>query len=466
MNPKSAAAAAAAIPAYMDIQPRLGPQSSFTFPAARSFRLKNGLRVVLVPKADLPLVRLRLAMPCGTSSDPHGLAGVSYLTARLLDRGAGKRSALQLSGAQQDLGATISAWADQDNTQLLVSTLRRNLGKSLDLFADMLLRPRLSKAELARLKKEVRARVQQRRAQPAQTGHLALKAAVFGWHPYGRALLPLPDQLGILKSEHLRAFHDSCYRPRGAVLVASGDLSAPELRALLEQRLAGWSGQAPSPKAPAIPPGNPPRLVLIDRPGATQSVIKVGHLCPPRTSKQYAAMELLNTALGGSFTSRLNQNLREKNGFTYGVRSQFLVRRERGLFACSTAVATKDTVPALVEMLHELKGISTRPLTRAELTKARRLLVEEQPGRAETVGGLVAAYADLASHGLPLTRLNSLPKELAGFTSAQLAITARRLIRPGALTIVVVGDLAAIRPALEEAHGKAQLRNTDGKIIK
>ncbi len=453
------------VPAFMNTQPRLGPRGDFAFPRAESFRLKNGLRVVLAPKADLPLVRLKLALPCGTAADRANAGGVAYLTAHMLERGAGKRSALQFSGALQDLGSTVTAWTDQDHALVLVSSLRRNLEQSLDLLADLLLRPRFTGGELARLKKEVRARVQQRRAQPAQTAHLALKSAVFGEHPYGRALLPAPGSLGGIKPAALQAYHGRCYRPRGAVLVAAGDITAQELRALLEARLSAWSGEAPEPGDPPPPPDRGPRLVLVDRPGATQSVIRVGHLCPPRRSREFAMMELLNTALGGSFTSRLNLNLREKHGFTYGARSQFMLRRERGLFAASASVETEDTAAALTEILAELRGMSARPLTRSELSRARQLLVEEQPGRAETVAGLVEAYADLAANGLPLPSLNRFPDQVKAITSSRAAAAARRLIRADQATIVVAGDVAKLRPALEKAHGPAQVRDPDGAVI-
>ena len=460
MTPKTNAA-----PAIMDKQPRLGPPASFSFPPAQRFRLKNGLAVILIPKPDLPLVRIRLAMPGGGGADPAGALGLAHVTANMLERGAGSRAALAFSGALQDLGASLLSWSDQDHAQLELATLRQHLEPALDLLCDALLRPRLAGSELDRLKRQLRGRVTQRRSRPAQIAHLALKAALFGDHPYSRPVLPLPAWIKAITPKQVREFHQAQYRPEGAVLIAAGDITVADLRALLEPRFKAWTGAPPSFERPADPPSRGPRLVLIDRPGATQSVIRVGHLGPGRGTKMYAAMATLNTALGGSFTSRLNQNLREEHGYTYGVNSMFLLRRLGGLFATSTSVETEDTAAALAEILIELKGAVTRPLTRAELTKGQRLLVEEQPARAETVSGLVEAYADLALNGLPLSRLDTFPEQVKALTSEKVTAAARKLVRADAATIVVAGDLAKIRAPLEASYGKAELRDVDGKKI-
>ena len=454
------------IPAFMNKQPRLGPSSSFSFPRAERFRLKSGVRVILIPRRDLPLVRLRVGFDGGASADPVKAPGLAHVTANMLERGAGKLSALAFSGALQDLGASLVSWVDQDHAQLELATLRRNLEPGLDLLADVLLRPRLTGGELDRLKRQLQGRVTQRRAKPAQIAHLAMKAALFGDHPYGRPMLPHPAWLKAITLAQVKRFHQERYRPEGAVIIAAGDITAAELRAMLEQRLAGWEGKPPAPLKPSEPPDTPPRLVLVDRPGATQSVIRVGHLGPARATKMYAAMEALNTALGGSFTSRLNQNLREEHGFTYGVRSMFLTRRVGGMFLTSTSVETEDTAAALVEILKELEGAVSRSLTRAELTKAQRLLVEEQPARAETVAGLVEAHADLVLNGLPLSRLDSLTGEVNALTAEKITAAARRLVRAGEATIVVAGDLAKIREPLEAAYGKAEIRDVDGAVVR
>ena len=454
------------VPAIMNKQPRLGPAASFRFPRAQRFRLKNGLSVILIPKHDLPLVRLRLAFPGGTGADPASAPGLAHVTASMLERGAGARASLEFSGALQDLGATLVSWVDQDHAQLDLATLRRNLEPGLGLLMDALLRPRLTGGELDRLKRQLRGQVTQRRARPAQIAHLALKAALFGDHPYGRPMIPLPTWLPAITPSRVRKFHQARYRPEGGVLIAAGDISTAELRALLEPRMQGWVGAPPALLTPADPPAQGPRLVLVHRPGATQSVIRAGHLGPARGTKMYAAMETLNTVLGGSFTSRLNQNLREDHGYTYGVRSMFLLRRRGGLFVTSTSVETEDTAAALAEILKELRGAVESPLTRTELTKGKRLLVEEQPARAETVAGLLEAHADLALNGLPLTQLDRFPEQVNALTSAQITAAARRLINADKATIVVAGDVDKIGQALEVVYGEIQLRDVDGVRIK
>ena len=207
-------------------------------------------------------------------------------------------------------------------------------------------------------------------------------------------------------------------------------------------------------------------MVLVDRPGATQSVLRLGHLAQSQRAADHAGLRVLNTILGGSFTSRLNQNLREKHGFTYGVRSHFSLMQARGLFSITTTVETKNTAAALREVFRELEILTTREASKRELQKAARLVIEDMPEQAETAGGLVAAYSEVAAHGLPLKRLQLLPGEVNAMDPAGLAALARRVLRPGQLTVVVVGDLAKLQGELKKAYGDVQLRNTDGEIVK
>jgi zinc protease len=452
------------VPELMDRQPALGRAGSFEFPRARSQRLKNGLRLVLAQKRDLPLVSLRLVLPVGAVHDTPQTRGTAYTTSRMLLQGAGKRGALQLSSALLDLGATLDTWVDEDFTTLSLRVLRRNLEPALDLFADVLLRPRFSPAELKRVRERMRDQALQRRQRPTLVAYLAFKAAVFGEHPYGRPLLPRPADIERLRAPGLRAFHTRHYRPGGAVLVAAGDLSPAGLRGLLERRLGDWQGAAPEAPKRRFP-ARGPRLVLVHRGGSTQSVLQVGHLAPARRTPEHIGLQLLNTALGGSFTSRLNQNLRERHGFTYGVHSYFSLQRRRGVLSIRTEVETRNTVAALAEIFRELRAIRDRPLAAQELQKAGRLVTEELPGQAETVRGLVDVYADLAAHGLSLQTPARIPEQVRAQSREGLLELARRRLHPDLATIVVVGEMEQLGPALVAAHGRAQLRDLDGELV-
>ncbi len=449
-------------PAGMLRRPAMGPSGTFTFPAPRVRPLPGGARLLVVPKRDLPLVSLQVLIPAGTAADPVGRCGMAYLTAKMLGEGAGRRDALAFSAEVARLGATFSAWAEEDATHLSLLVLRRHLAPALDLLCDALLRPRLDAGELRRVKGEARARALQRRSQPEQVSSLALVAALFGsGHAYGRPLLPLPGQLDALSARQLRAFHKAHYRPEGALFVAAGDVGPAELAGLLGPRLQGWAGPRQAPP-PAPRPSPAPRLVLVDRPGAAQAVIQVGHLVPPRRTPDRVGLRALNVILGGSFTSRLNRNLRERNGFTYGVGSAFELLALGGSLLIQTSVQTKDTAAALREILRELRRLRQRPVSAAELQKAQRQLVESLSGYAETVSALGASYADLALYGLPLNTLARLPERLASLRPADLLALARRRLQPDTATLVVVGDAAALRAPLEAAYGPAELRDADG----
>lgn len=458
----------AKVPSYMDTAPRLGPADGFTFPGAASFRLGPAkLRVLLVEQHDLPLVNLRLTLPVGITRDPAAAPGLAHVTGQMMMEGAGSRSALQLSSRLLDLGATLRVWVDEDHTSVALQVLRRNLEPGLDLLADVLLRPRFTARDFKRVKGELRGRATQRRARPALVAYVALKAAVFGRHPYGRTLLPRPAQINALTLDQVRKFHRQQVGPAGAVVAVAGDISMPQLKQLLEARFGGWAAAAGQPKrpAPARPPASGPRLVLVHRPGATQSVIRLGQLAPPRRFPERLGLFMLNTVFGGSFTSRLNQNLREKHGFTYGARSQFGLMRSMGLFSVTATVDTPNTAAALRETLGELRALVRKPVLARELDKARRLVIEELPEHAETTAGLVDTYADLAAHGLPLKTIQTLAHRVSQLHRVGLQELAARVIKPDQMTIVVAGDAAKLRPALERAYGAAEFRDHDGQVV-
>ncbi len=455
------------VPAFMDQKPRLGPAGTFTFPGARAFKLSNGLRVLLLERHDLPLVNLRVTMSAGVSHEPAGQTGVAYVTGQMLLEGAGKRGALALASALLDLGAALRSYVDEDSAAVSLQVLRKHLEPGMDILADVITRPRFTARDFKRIKGELRGRALQRRARPAQVAYLALKAAVFGGRSaYGRPLLPAPEKLAALTVEQVRGFHQQAFRPEGAVLVAAGDITQAELKRLLEARLSHWKGAGVAALAGARPPRKGPRLVLVDRPGATQSMVRIGHLAPSHRGADHAGIRVLNTILGGSFTSRLNQNLREKHGFTYGVRSGFALLRSGGLFSITTTVETKNTAATLREMFRELELITHKPVTKAELQKAARLVIEDLPEQAETNVGLVAAYSEVAGYGLPLVSLQRIAREVGAVDTASLAKLAQKILRPEQISVVVVGDVQRFRAELEQVYGPAQLRDADGNVLK
>jgi zinc protease len=442
-------------PAFMERQPRLGPARPFRFPLPRTARLSSGLRLLVLEKRDLPLVVLRATVARGAVDDPEGRPGVAYATGQMLLEGAAGKSPIQISAEIRNLGARLAAWVDRDSTCLSLKVLRAHLDEALDLFFEILLRPNFEPGGFERVRAELRSQAFERLSHPTRVADLVLRSQVFAGRVQGAPLLPHPDEIDRLAVRDLVRFHGRCVRPGATLLAAAGDLSLEELEALLAPRLRRWRGAAPPagrrPRAPVAAPG----LVLVPRDGATQSVIRVGRVAPSRRTPDLARIQILATLLGGSFTSRLSQNLRERHGFTYDVHCAFSLGRGPGLFSVSTSVETGDTAAALVEIFRELSRIVSHPPTSREVAKARRLLVEELPARAESIDDLVEAASSLALHGLGMNEPNRLAEELASVSPEELLELAPRLLDPASMTTVVVGDASRVAAPLEAMLGRA-----------
>jgi len=446
--------------------PPLGAPEPFAFPLPVTVPLGRGLQALHLEDHRLPLVNLRVVMRAGAAADPARAPGAAYACSELLDEGAGKRNGLELAADLRQIGASLSLWVDSDGSYLALQVLRQHLDRALDLATDLLLRPRLAADDWRRVKDDLRDRALARRSQPGDQARLGLKALVYGPHPYGRALLPLAREVEQLTLPDVRAYHRAHYRRDRALVVVAGDVSAREVERKLGARFASWArgqrednGQRPAAPRPQR------RLGICDRPGAPQSVIQVGHLGPARSEVEYAPLRVMNLILGGSFTSRLNLNLRERHGYTYGVHSSFALPRDAGLFGVKTSVATEDTVAALREILVELRGMQAAPVTAAELAKAQQLVIEGLPAEAETLEGLVDGYSTLGLYGLPLETLARLPEQALAVDAAAVQRMARRVLFPERPTVIVVGDRARLEAPLRALCGPARLLDEDGQPV-
>jgi zinc protease len=443
------------------------PFEPFSFPLPETVELGGGLQGLLLEDHRFPLAQLQIMLRAGLSAEPLDAPGAAYACACMIDEGAGSRSALQLSAALQEIGASLSLWAGFDSSNLSLQVLTQHLDRGLELLADVLLRPRFEAGEWRRVQKEVQGRGLQRRAEPGESAGLALSRLVFGEHPYARPIMPLPDEALALRLPAVRGFWKAHYHRDRALVVAAGDLDAAQLQAKLGRRLAGWrAGGAPTARArrgaePPRPRGR--RLGLVDRPGAPQSALRVGHVCPPRREVDWAAVRLLNTVFGGSFTSRLNLNLRERHGYTYGIGSAFHLTRGPSLLTVGTSVATENTAAALREILREMERLRQAKVSRAELDKARQLVVESVPAQAETLDDLAEEYAALSLHELPHDAIARLPEQVRGIDATRLRVLAEELLHPERATLIVVGDAARLRRELEPLADEIIPLDEDGR---
>jgi zinc protease len=438
-----------ATPAHMAIAPVVGTLPPLQAPATSTFTLSNGLEVVAIPRKVAPIISMSVMVRSGADGDPPEREGLSSSTADMLDEGAGTRTAIEIAQVLEQMGADLYVGAGRDGSQMTLQVPSRELTGALAVAADVLMRPRLTPEDWSRVQHDRLTGLAQRRDQPEAVANIVSDRTLFGdGHPYGYPVDGLERSVAATTVDEIRALHDRTWRPNNATIVASGDFDPPALIAELERVFGAWQPRPideprPTPPFPALP-----RLIMIDRPGAPQSVIRLISPGEARLSPDRPALGMLNAILGGSFTSRLNFNLREQKGYTYGAGSSFGFYRRAGSFTARAAVFTEVTAPAVTEFLRELAAIREAPVTPLELTKARATLLGRVAEGLSTSGGIAAQYAELRLYGLPLDEPARFVTALAKTGADDLQRLALKHIDPDRMAIVIVGDRAAIEPSL------------------
>ncbi len=463
------AAAATPLPAT---RPADLPAPPLAPPTATRFTLPSGLEVRAVPSPGSGLFAAHLAFPGAERAVPAGQAGLSALLAQLLTSGAGGRDAAAFAEAAAALGAEVSAEVVQGALLVSVEGLARHLEPTLDLLADAVLRPALAPADFERERALLEARVEARASEPREVSLLVAGAALFGaGDPRGRPADGFSATVAKLTLADVRAAAPALLDPRGAVLVVAGDLDVALLRAGLARRFGAW--RAPqSPPAPALPPrltaASPVRVWLVDRPGAPQTRVLALRPLPALEGAPRAARELVDVALGGSFTSRLNQNLREKHGYTYGIRSALTERDGQVLLSVGTSVQTEVTGAALGEVRGELARLTAEGLPAAEAGKARETARTAVAERLGTSRALAGALLEAVLEGRPASALADQVKALDAAGDALADAQARSgAFGFDGLTLVLVGDRAAVLPQLAKAGLPAPvLVDAEGQLVK
>lgn len=431
--------------------PALGPLPALKLPKVQVQKLANGLEVLVVEMHEVPVVDVTLLVRAGASRDPGDLPGLATFVANMLDEGAGSRDALGLADEAQYLGATLSSGADHEHAFVSLHCLKPRLGAAFDLVADVVLRPAFADSEIVRQRELRRTALVQLRDQPTQIAPIAFNAIVLGdAYPYGRPLSGDDASVALLDRARVEAFHAAFYRPNNARLLFVGDVTPAEAKSLAESRFGAWKPGEVAPLPVAGPPAGAARtFYLVDKPGAAQSVIRIGHPGVARNTPDYFPLRVLNTILGGAFTSRLNTNLRETHGYTYGARSSFEMRRLPGAFVATASVATAKTDSSLIEFLKELRAIRDQAVPQAELDKAKAYVALGLPGEFEATGDAAAMFVELLANDLPLDEYDRFMERIQAVTAADVHRVARRYIDPDRFAIVVVGDRAAIEAGVK-----------------
>lgn len=445
--------------------PVVGSVPAVTLPAVARHTLANGLTVWIVESHEVPVVQVNLivkgtaATPdaSGSAGDPAGKAGLASLTAAMLTEGAGSRTSLELADAVDFLGADLSAGSSWDAMAVRLHVPVARLGEALPLMADVALRPRFDGAELDRLRQQRITSLTQAKDDASSLAAVAFARVLYGGSRYGTAAMGTAASLARITADDLRAFHGSRFVPSTSTLIVVGDIAAADALSLVQQHFGAWNGGASRPPAPGSTASTTPvrpaaartrrEVYLVDKPGAPQSQIRIGLMAAARSTPDYFPLVVMNTILGGSFSSRLNMNLREEHGYTYGASSSFDMRLKQGPFTAGAGVQTDKTSESLTEFFKELNAI-LQPVPGDELSRSKNYVALRYPGTFETTADIARRLEEAVVYGLPESYFANYVAGIERVTAADVERVAREYLSPSTVAVVVVGDRAVIEPGL------------------
>ncbi|MCW1383973.1 insulinase family protein [Novosphingobium sp. KCTC 2891] len=454
--PAARTALAFADPADRSKLPAVGEVTALDFPAIERATLSNGMKVYFARRAAVPAVSVRVSFDAGYAADPKDALGTGALLLQLMDEGTTTRDSTELARARERLGAQINGFATADATSFQLDAMAPNLAPSLDLLADYVRRPALAPAELERVRAQQLAAISAETSDPQSLASRTLYPVLYGpAHPYGIAPSGRGEAgvVARLTQADLAAFHRRWLRPDKARVFIVGDTTLSDVTRLLERSFGDW--QAPAEPAPAKDfsapiPAPRPRILLIDRPGVPQSMIMAGEPIAAKGTDDLVALRSANDVFGGDFLSRLNTNLRETKGWTYGTSSGLNDRLDRLAYLMVAPVQADKTGPAIAEMRRELtEYVTTKGARPDELAWSTSGSARELPGMFETSGAVLDAVAKIVTYGRPDNFYQTLPERYRTMTPADLDAAIRAKVDPRALTWVVVGDARTVRPQLE-----------------
>jgi len=437
-------------------------------PVPQSFQLANGLTLIALPQSGgMPVVTATLVVRSGSDANPADKPGLASFTAAMLDQGTATRNALQLADDVAQIGATLSTASSRDASTVTITSLNRNFPAALALLADVSLRPAFPAEEVERIRAARLADLVQQRGNPTLIASNVMAMTLYGAaHPYGFSELGTAASNKSFGRADLQGFWRKHFVPGNAALVVAGPIPVAELRTAAEGALGSWPRGTVTPVQLSLPAFTAPRLVIVDRPGSPQTQLRVATFGLPRTSPDYIPVRVMNTILGGMFASRINMNLRETHGYTYGANSTFQFARSVGPFSVQTGVRTDVTAPAVHEVQLELKRMIDTRVTPDELTLAKDSITQSLPAQFETNDRTVSALSSLFTFGLPLTYYSNLAEQISVVDALAVQEAAKKYLVPEKMVVIAVGDASKIRQPLETEVAPAQLRDAEGAVLK
>ncbi len=450
--------------------PPLGTDRPFNAPEVKSATLDNGLELYVVERSELPKVAVTLATRAGAVADPAGKEGVAHLVAGTMQYGTKTRKSLAIEEDLGTLGTAISGSAQRELATLDLDVLKRNLGPALAIMADVVKNPTFPEEEVAREKNLLLDALAQEEKDPYRLSSRLRGILAFGAeHPYGRPMQGLPPTVEAISREDLAAFHDTYWKPGSSVLILVGDVNLDEAKELAAKELGGWSGgSAPEIPIPAPNPAGPGKIYLVDRPGAPQTVISQFLPAPKRKTEDYYALRLADAVWGGGgFGTRLNLNLREDKGYTYGAFSVAVLFSESGIWRSGGGVQSDKTKESMIEFAKELEGLAgRRPITAEELEKSRVVWIRGYAQQFETYGRVAGQIAGLWAAGLPMSEIQHEPAAVAETSLEAVNAAARKYAVPAQATYLLLGDRAKIEPGLRALGlGEVVILNEEGTLV-
>jgi len=448
-------------------KPSAGPAPALHLPVPVEFKLDNGMNVLLIEEHALPVLSAQVVSRAGSENNEAARSGLALLTAQLMSDGTVSRDLAKLASDQERIGTTILVNASMDSSVASMNVLTAHASEGLDLLADVAQHPGFRPEDVERRRKQLLVRISQ---ETDNVQNMALRVGpklIFGDQPYGLTSTGTAETISSLTSADITGFYAAHYRPQDSVLVLSGDISRAEAEKVARQYFGKWNGKgAGEVSIPPAPAAQRTHVVIIDKPGAPQTALFAFGLGVPESSPDSPVLDVMNYTLGASFASRINMNLREVHGYTYGARSGFFRYREGGTFYAGGLVRTDVTAPAAKELMSEIRSFPDKPSTSEELAAAKEASMRSLPGVFETAETIAAAMDSIFLYNRPLDYYTRLPEKYEGVTSADVARVAKEYLHPDQLVIVTAGDRSKIEPGLKDAGlGPVEVRDIEGKLV-
>ena len=431
-------------------KPQTNGEIKFEIPSVKTFNLENGLKIFFCEKNDLPIIRINLLVNSGSRFDPIKYKGLSNLLTMCIDEGAGNLNALQLSDEFEMLGAQFSVASNSDISFVSLQVLSENFPPALKLLKSIITEPHLNENDFQREKRKVQVRLNQVKIEPDYIADTSFEHFLFGKEcPYSYPVLGVEENIKNIINENVRDYYQKKFTPKNSTLVVVGNINSKSLDKILQEEFTGWDNVSTItlPELNLNKPGR--KVIIVNKSGSVQTEIRTGHLSSKRSETDFFHKQLINLVLGGQFSSRLNLNLREKHGYTYGIHSSFSYLKEAGYFGVSTSVSIENTANALREIFSEIKKIE-EGLTEEEISFAKSSIARKFPSNFETYRQISGNISNSIIHNLPDDYFDTYVQKINSLRLNEVNKIAATSIYPEELLTVVVGDSKKLLAQLSE----------------